>query len=142
MANMHQNNQALYLFHEGTNYRTYEYMGAHRTDDGYVFRLWAPGAQAVFIVGLFNDWAETDPMVRIDPAGVWEGHISADRFGDGYGYKYKLHTQKGELYKADPYAFYAELQPNTASRFWDLKDFSWNDQNWMRQRRGQRTRKN
>ena len=140
MAEMQQDNQGLYLFHEGTNYRAFEYMGAHRTDDGYVFRLWAPGAEAVFIVGLFNDWSEQDPMVRIDPAGVWEGHISSQRFGEGYGYKYKLHTKKGELYKADPYAFYAELQPNTASRFWSISGFSWKDRAWMESRRTKYTR--
>ena len=56
-----QDNQALYLFHEGTNFRAWEYMGAHRTEDGYVFRVWAPGAEAVFIVGLFNGWSEQDP---------------------------------------------------------------------------------
>ncbi len=140
MKNTYQNDSALYLFHEGTNYKTYEYMGAHRTEDGYVFRLWAPGAQAVFIVGLFNNWDETDPMVPIGSSGVWEGRIPADRFGDGYGYKYKLHTKKGVLYKADPYAFYAELQPNTASRFWDLAGFSWHDQVWMEQRRRKYTR--
>ena len=70
---MKQDSQALYLFHEGTNYRTYEYLGAHRTGDRYTFRLWAPGADAVFVVGAFNNWEETDPMTRIDPAGVWEG---------------------------------------------------------------------
>ena len=56
------NDMAEYLFHQGTNYRAYEYLGAHKTDDGYVFRVWAPNADKVFLAGDFNDWGEDAPL--------------------------------------------------------------------------------
>ena len=135
-----QNADALYLFHEGTNYQTYEYLGAHPTEDGYVFRVWAPGADAVFVTGGFNGWSEDDPMTRIDPAGVWEGHVETARFQTGYGYKYKLHTPHGERWKADPYAFFAEHHPDTASRAWDIRNYPWTDETWLAARKNKFTR--
>ena len=66
---------APYLFHEGTNYRAYEYMGCHRDKNGYVFRVWAPNADKAFVTGLFNGWSEDCPMSRVDDAGIWEAHV-------------------------------------------------------------------
>lgn len=130
---------AAYFFHEGTNYNAWEYMGAHRDGDGYVFRVWAPNADAAYVVGLFNGWSEDDPMYKID-GEIWECRVGTDRFGDGYNYKFKLKNGDRELYKADPFAFYAELSPDTASRFFDLSGYSWSDGAWLRARKKKYTR--
>lgn len=132
--------RAVYLFHEGTNYRAYEYFGAHRDEKGYVFRVWAPNTDAAFVTGLFNGWSEDDPMTKIDEAGIWEARVAADRFGDGYNYKYKFRTPDGDIYKCDPYAFYSEKPPETASRFFDISGYNWTDGKWMKQRKGKFTR--
>ncbi len=134
------NNGAVRLFCEGTNYKAYEYFGAHRQNDGYVFRVWAPNATEVYVTGLFNGWSEADPMTRIHGDGIWEAHVAADRFGDGYSYKFKFKTPLGDLYKCDPFAFYSEVSPETASRFFDLSGFRWSDSKWMRQRKSRFTR--
>lgn len=125
---------AAFLFHEGTNYHAYEYMGAHRTKDGYIFRVWAPHAERVFLVGDFNDWDEDTPMIRATEGGVWETEVAAARFEMGGCYKYKLITRKGELYKADPYGFFMEEPPRTASVFFDPSEYHWHDEAWLRHR--------
>lgn len=130
---------ASYLFHEGTNYNAWEYMGAHRDTEGFVFRVWAPNADAAYVVGLFNGWSEEDPMYRIDD-GIWECRIDASRFSDGYNYKFKLKNKDRELYKADPFAFWAELSPDTSSRFFDLSGYTWEDEKWMNSRKKKYTR--
>ena len=104
-------NAAPFLFHEGTNYKAYEYFGAHRDGDDVVFRVWAPNTDAAFVTGLLNGWSEDDPMYRVDDSGVWECKISGDRFGHGYGYKYKFRSAHGDVYKCDPYGFYSGRRP-------------------------------
>lgn len=122
----------LYLFHQGTNYQCYEYMGAHRTSDGgTVFRVWAPHAEAVFLTGDFNDWGESDPMTRVSEGGVFEITLQPGRVAPGALYKFKLQTPAGARYKADPYAFACEKPPRTASVFCDLSDYTWHDAGWM-----------
>ncbi|MBQ8357847.1 MAG: 1,4-alpha-glucan branching protein GlgB [Clostridia bacterium] len=122
---------APYLFHQGTNYRSFEYLGVHKEGDSYAFRVWAPHAVAVFIVGDFNGWSESDPMQRVTEGGIFEGFLSAERFGEGSVYKFKLHTPHGNRYKADPYAFCAEKPPATASVYRDIEGYSWRDASWM-----------
>ena len=70
-------NMALYLFHQGTNFHAYDYLGVHKTETGYVFRVWAPDAKEIFVVGEFNGWMDTNPMTRISGEGVWDGAVSA-----------------------------------------------------------------
>ncbi len=129
-----------YLFHDGTNYRAYEYFGAHRQGDEYVFRVWAPNTTAAFVTGLFNSWSESDPMEKVDDGGVWECRIGRDRFGDGYGYQFKFKSPDGDIYKCDPYAFYSELAPQIGSRFFDLSGYAWSDDTWMKARKKKYTR--
>ncbi len=133
-------NMAPYLFHEGTNYKAYEYFGVHRQGDEYVFRVWAPNTEAAFVVGLFNGWSEGDPMKRLDDAGIWECRIGCDRFGNGYGYKFMFKTPEGHIYKCDPYAFFSETPPEIASRAFELSCFDWNDGAWMKTRKNKYTR--
>ena len=130
------NNLASYLFHQGTNYRSYEYMGVHRIGDGFVFRVWVPNAKEVFLVGEFNAWGEDAPMTRISEGGIWECELKGTDFGDGSPYKFKIKTHYGaELYKADPYARASELPPATASVYRDTDDYEWRDSGWMSYRK-------
>ena len=125
---------APYLFHQGTNYHSFDYLGVHPDAEGYVFRVWAPHASEVFVVGDFNSWGDSDRLERQNDAGIFEGHISAERFGEGTVYKYKLHTPNGVRFKADPYAFYAQQPPETASVYADIEGYEWRDSGWMANR--------
>ena len=81
-------NMAEYFFHQGTNYKAYEYLGAHsQPDGGFVFRVWAPNADRIFVVGDFADWALGVPMERCSEGGVWECTVPEAKLGDRYKYK-------------------------------------------------------
>jgi 1,4-alpha-glucan branching enzyme len=122
---------AAYLFHQGTNYRSQDYMGVHRAAEGYTFRVFAPHATAVYVIGAFNRWEDTLPMTRITENGVWEACLDADRFGEGELYKFKLVTPHGVCYKADPYARRTGTPPETASVYTDTSAYVWQDEGWM-----------
>ena len=121
----------LYLFHQGTNYRAFEYLGIHRTDAGFVARVWAPNAQRVFLVGDFNDWTESHPMTRVSERGVFECTFSAEGVGEGALYKFKIYHPNGMSFKADPYARGAQEAPDTASVYRELAGFPWTDAGWL-----------
>lgn len=123
---------APYLFHQGTNYRAYEYLGAHREGDGYVFRVWAPGATEIFVIGSFNGWENSLPMTRVTEGGIWQAETSAAREGDMY--KYRIVSPHGTADKADPYARACEVPPGTASVLCDISGFEWHDEAWLRRR--------
>lgn len=126
-----ENDLAAYLFHQGTNYRAFDYLGVHAEGDRYIFRVWAPNADAVFAVGDFNNWSESDPLVRMTPGGIWAGSVDAARFGEGSLYKFKLHTPHGERYKADPFARFCQCPPETASVFCDIEGYEWHDASFL-----------
>ena len=126
-----------YLFHEGTAISAYEYMGAHAVIrdgvDGYVFRVWAPQAQAVSVVGDIYSWdINAHPMQKISQ-GIWEVFIPG---GNTYDiYKFAITGADGKLrYKADPYAFHAETRPGTASKLYSLGSYQWGDSQWLEYR--------
>lgn len=129
----------LYLFHEGNLHRSYKLLGAHvfRWDGtvGVRFAVWAPHAKEVRVVGDFNEWIGTKhPMHKVSTWGVWSTFIPGVRPGEYY--KYEIVTPDGMLlYKADPYAYWSELKPGTASRVFDLSDFAWSDQAWQDRQR-------
>ncbi len=125
------NNLAEYLFHEGTNYCSYEYLGSHIIDEYCVFRVWAPNAQDVYVTGSFNNWGKyTNKAYRITEGGMFECIIEGVKEFDSY--KYIIITEKGdELYKSDPYGYHCETRPGTASRVYDLGGYEWNDKKWM-----------
>ncbi len=129
----------LYLFGEGTHYRTYLHMGAHvrAVDgvDGVRFAVWAPNARRVSVVGDFNRWdGRCHPMQKRGDSGLWEIFVPGLRAGDLY--KYEIKGPHGSLAtKADPYAFAGELRPQTASVVWDLDGYAWGDADWMARRR-------
>ncbi len=128
-----------HLFAEGTHERIYEKLGAHPTEmdgvRGVHFAVWAPNAREVYLIGDFNYWNSTQhPMQSLGESGIWT------RFEPGLEpgalYKYRIVTQNGQtLDKADPYAFAAELRPQTASIVADLDTYTWGDADWMRNRR-------
>lgn len=123
------------LFHRGENYRAYEYLGVHRTSDGYVFRVWAPSAQSVEIVGDFNNWEPRCAMRKITNGGIWEYVLYADGI-DGMRYKYRVTGKNGVHLKADPYAVFNETLGKTASIIrTDSGAFAWSDQKWLEKRR-------
>ena len=125
----------LYLFHQGTNYRSYEFLGSHIEKVGKttvtVFRVWAKNAQAVSVVGNFNEWNVTaHPMKKLTKDGVWEVTIEGLKVYDAYKYAVKY---KGKYtLKADPFAFHAETAPATASKIYDLNGYIWRSQEYER----------
>ncbi|MBQ4557528.1 MAG: 1,4-alpha-glucan branching protein GlgB [Clostridia bacterium] len=132
MGKRGQDNLAEFLFLQGTNYNAYEYLGVHRENGKYVFRVWAPSADKVFLVGDHNSWDESCPMKNKN--GIWEFSLDINRFGNGAKYKFKIIRGDRQLYKADPYATSAELAPATASVYFDIDGFCWTDDEWMNKR--------
>lgn len=126
-------NLALYLFKQGTNNRAYDYLGAHKNNDGsYTFRVWAPGAYKVYLAGDFNEWQADLPMKDI--GGVWELTFSHPDLKNGERYKFIIERYGLKRYKADPYAFYSETLAQTASRIYDLDGFVWTDDGYLNYR--------
>ena len=125
----------IYLFNEGSHFRLYEKLGAHpmrrQGREGTHFALWAPDAEQVFVMGDFNKWDRTGhPLRPRGVSGIWQGFVPG--VGRGAIYKYAVHSryQGYRVEKADPFAFYAEVSPKTASVVWDL-EYAWTDQEWM-----------
>ena len=125
----------IYLFKQGNNCEAYRYFGAHLDrragEQGVVFRVWAPHAVAVSVVGDFNSWKPgSHPMQKVDGDSIWELFIPGVQEYDIY--KYCVTTRAGDLvYKADPYAFHAETRPSNGSKVYDLEGFGWHDEAWM-----------
>jgi len=123
-------------FHSGSSVRAYDLLGAHRSymygQLGVVFRVWAPNAAAVSVVGDFNYWnPEANPMGKLSEAGVWECFVP-NVVNEFDNYKYCVETQWGErLYKSDPYAFHFETRPSNSSKFYDIEGFEWEDDEWL-----------
>ena len=129
--------QAPYYFHQGASEKAYEYLGAHRTGDAVVFRVWAPNADSVSVVGDFCAWDPSRyPMERVTGGGIWESRIPAGTVPEGSLYKYFIRNGAKELYKADPYGVSMQCPPETATVYRELGDFDWHDAGWMRNRRG------
>ena len=126
---------AAYLFHQGTNYEAYNYLGSHFETrggaDGVVFRVWAPNAAAVSVVGDFNGWdSENAPMAKLSSEGIYEAFVPGAAIYDAY--KYLVTAQDGcTLYKIDPYAFHFETIPGTAGKIYELDGYRWNDKKWQ-----------
>lgn len=129
-----------YLFGQATHYDIYKKLGAHLYEQdgqkGVCFDVWAPHASQVFVIGDFNGWnEEANEMYRVEPTtmGVFEAFVPGVE--KGAMYKFLIHTHDGrKLYKADPYANYAQLRPETASIVTDISNFKWTDDTWMKKR--------
>lgn len=124
-----------YLFNKGENYKLYDCLGCHPAAPshiaGMVFRLWAPNARAVSIIGDFNLWdGRCHQMRSLGESGIWELFIP--HLQENVLYKYQIKTQAGRLLiKSDPFQFFGELRPQTASRTRALDHYGWQDQQWI-----------
>ena len=123
-----------YLFHEGKNFRTYEFLGSFLDGNQCTFRVWAPHAQAVFVSGDFCGWEPTvHELTRINNEGIFEGTVSNVRQYDSY--KYVIKASDGRmLWKADPYARHAQTRPESASKVYEDQNYLWKDETWLKQR--------
>lgn len=128
-----------YLFGQGTHYEIFRKMGAHKAvqkkQEGVYFAVWAPHAARVSVVGEFNAWDfGANEMHRQEPLGIYTCFVPGAQEGDLY--KFCIETQTGErIFKADPFANYAERRPGTASRVTDISNLKWSDEQWMQKRK-------
>jgi 1,4-alpha-glucan branching enzyme len=130
----------LYLIAEGTHYNQYDKLGAHEMTvdgvEGVFFAVWAPNAIRVSVTGDFNEWDGRRHMMRVrGSTGVWELFIPGLRQGVIYKYEVKSRYKGFLAEKADPYAFYSELRPKSASVVWNLDRYLWSDNRWMEARK-------
>lgn len=127
-----------YLFSQGTHYDIYKKLGAHFSEEkgvkGVFFAVWAPHAAAIHVIGEFNGWnEESHPMKKEGPGGIHSLFVPGVQ--ENTLYKFLITTEKGEkLYKADPFANYAEMRPGNASKITSLKGFAWEDEKWEENR--------
>lgn len=135
--NFHGDEVALYFFHQGNNTKAYDYFGSHKVKGGSVaFRVWAPNAESVSVVGDFNEWnGNAAPMQRLSDGQTWEAVIDGVKVYDNY--KYRIVTKSGDvLVKSDPYAFHAETRPDTASKYYEIDScYRWHDSKWTQNRK-------
>lgn len=129
------NSYNINLFKEGKNFRSYNFMGAHQVEKedvvGITFSVWAPNAKKVSLVGEFNNWDESlNVMNDIEDSGIWNIFIPNMEYGENYKFYIESKSGKSKL-KSDPYAFFSEKRPNTASIVYDLKSYKWNDDIWI-----------
>ncbi len=123
---------------DGT-YRAHEHLGCHPKGDGFVFRVWAPNARAVSVVGDFNGWDDSAAPMTRDQDGFWCAELTGIQYGQVY--KYAVFGPDGRcVLKADPFAFHAETGPATGSKVWDISRFPWDDREWMSARPYQKLR--
>ena len=128
-----------YLFAKGTHYDIYKKLGAHLSVEdgkkGVFFAVWAPNAETVHVIGSFNNWNEEEhELEKIGPGGIYTRFVPDVKEGDLY--KFLIKAKDGrKLYKADPFANYAQKRPETASVVTDLSGMKWTDEEWMNARR-------
>ena len=129
-----------YLFNFGTNYELYNHIGAHpgmySQIKGTIFRVWAPSATRVSILGDFNSWdGRVNPMRSLGSSGIWELFLPG--IGENEIYKFEIRTHHGELLeKSDPFQFFGEYRPKTASKVHYLDHYQWKDQEWQESKKG------
>jgi len=128
-----------HLFSEGTFLEAYQKLGAHCTEQsgvpGVQFSVWAPNASNVSVVGDFNNWDKTkNRLDSVQTTGIWEGFVPGATQGMSYKFSVSSNYNNYEMQKVDPYAFYAEVPPKSASIVWDIEGYEWNDDDWMKSR--------
>lgn len=127
----------VYLFHNGTNYKAYKFFGNHKINkDKFAFRVWAPNATAVSVVGDFNSWDNDANKCKLVAPGIWEATVKGVNIYDCY--KYAVTSPTGVVHlKADPYAVHQETRPGTGSKVYELHNYSWGDEAWQEKKENQ-----
>lgn len=127
----------VYLFHNGTNYKAYKFFGNHKINkDKFAFRVWAPNATAVSVVGDFNSWDNNANKCKLVAPGIWEATVKGVNIYDCY--KYAVTSPTGVVHlKADPYAVHQETRPGTGSKVYELHNYSWGDETWQKKKKNQ-----
>ena len=127
-----------YLFHEGTFYKSHEFLGAHsvKSKNGPAVRfvVWAPNAKEVYLMGDFNKWHEYDlPLKKIENSGLF--NICLYEVNEFDTYKYRIISKDDQVrIKSDPYAFHSENKPKTDSKYYNIKEYPWKDKDWIENR--------
>ena len=129
----------LYLFNEGTHFHLYDKLGAHPTKldgvSGTSFAVWAPDAEEVSVIGVFNDWKPgAHPLHMREHSGIWEGFLPGIEKGALYKFHIRSRFDAYQVEKTDPFAVFNEIPPKTASIVWDC-EYEWRDDEWMKTRR-------
>ena len=135
MGQYHLTPEEKYLYSKGELHKSYHKFGAHKDTENQItgirFNLWAPAAKNVMLMGNFNNWQGSQMEFQ---DGVWS--IFIPQLEEGEIYKYQIEDQHGKkTLKADPYAFYSEIRPKTASVVYELKGYSWQDESWLKERK-------
>lgn len=126
---------AVYYFHQGSTNKAYELLGCHYDSKGTTFRVFAPHAKFVSVVGDFNCWnLDRNPMNKVTSEGIFETYVRGVREYDCYQFAITTHDDR-LIFKSDPYAFHAELRPNKNSKVYNLNKFCFTDDEWMEKRR-------
>ncbi len=125
-----EKSKEIYLFHQGTYYHAYNLLGCHPEENGAWFRVWAPNAKAISVIGDFNGWnPEAHQMKNLQNSGVWEVFVEGTKQYDNYKYKI-ISADDRELYKADPYAVHSETCGGTCSKVYNFAEFEWTDKKY------------
>ncbi len=129
----------LYLFNEGTHFHLYDKLGAHPTTldgvSGTSFAVWAPDAEEVSVIGMFNDWKPGAHRLHMrEHSGIWEGFLPGIEKGALYKFHIRSRFDAYQVEKTDPFAVFNEIPPKTASIVWDC-EYEWRDDAWMKTRR-------
>ena len=136
MANKTQDNLPAYLFHQGTNYFAYKYLGLHFIGQTAVFRVWAPNADRVTLCGDFNLWnRDSHPLSRETDMGIWVIKLPSKDVPIGSTYKYAITKDGKTVLKADPYAFHSQTLEKTATVVSRLPSHKWEDAYWLTHRK-------
>lgn len=125
-------------FETGENFTSHTYFGCHQKmvdgKQGFVFRVWAPNAQQIWLVGDFNEWDRTIPLTRTEQPAIWEGFSERPQIGDLYKYLVKQNNGR-EIYKIDPFAIAFEKRPNTAAIVQVVDERKWTDHTWRKRQK-------
>ena len=122
------------LFYSGRDCRAFDYMGAHPFvqdgEQGYLFRVYAPEAEKVSVMGEFNDWKRDADYMTRDEQGIWEKFIP--NIPEYAAYKYSVWAKSGDVFdKSDPYGFHFETRPGNATKAYDIDGYEWGDASWL-----------
>ncbi|MFC5630442.1 MULTISPECIES: 1,4-alpha-glucan branching protein GlgB [Streptococcus] len=124
----------IYQFGMGENFHAQNYLGAHPKEQGYQFRVWAPNAKEVAVIGDFTNWTAQPFPLEKNEAGVWEGHVAEAKTGQLYKYLVTRHNGQ-QVEKLDPFAYYLEERPSTAAILRPFSEYKWKDGLWMGRRK-------